>query len=84
MDFLRGDRVLSYGTAAHRGGLTLTSTDENGEFQVGDLVAGVRNYFAFWPLTSNEIHYVPVDGLKPDEVRDLGTVKPIVLKEQRP
>ncbi len=82
MDFLRGDRVLSYGTAARRGGLTLTSTDENGEFQVGDLVAGVRNYIAFWPPTSKETHYLPVDGLKPGEVRDLGTVNPIVLTDQ--
>jgi beta-lactamase regulating signal transducer with metallopeptidase domain len=83
MDFLRGDRVMSYGTAAHRGGLTLTNTDENGEFEVGDLLAGVKNYVAFWPLTSNEIHYIPVDGLKPGEARDLGSVKPIVLTEKR-
>jgi hypothetical protein len=82
MDFLRGDRVMSYGTAAHRGGLTLTTTDDKGEFEVGDLVAGVRHYIAFWPLTSNEIHYIPVDGLKPGEARDLGSVKPIMLRER--
>jgi hypothetical protein len=82
MDFLRGDRVLSYGTAAHRGGLTVTNTDEKGEFEVGDLMAEVRNYIAFWPPTSKETHYISVDGLKPGEVRDLGTVKPIVLTDQ--
>ena len=76
--------MLSYGIAARRGGLTLTKTNENGEFEVGDLLAGVRNYVAFSPLTSNEIHYIPLDGLKPGEVRDLGTVKPIVLTEQQP
>ena len=82
MDFLRGDRVMSYGTATRSGGFNLTKTNEDGEFEVGDLLAGVRNYVAFWPLTSNEIRYIPVDGLEPGEARDLASVRPIVLTEQ--
>jgi hypothetical protein len=84
MDFLRGDRVLSYGTAARRGDLTLTNTDEKGGFEVSDLMAGVRNYLAFWPLTSKEVHYISIDTLQPGEVRDLGAVKPVVLTEHQP
>ena len=82
MDFLRGDRVMSYGTATRSGGFNLTKTNEDGEFEIGDLLAGVRNYVAFWPLTSNEIRYIPVDGLEPGEARDLASVRPIVLTEQ--
>jgi beta-lactamase regulating signal transducer with metallopeptidase domain len=84
MDFLRGDRVLSYGTAARRGDLTLTNTDEKGEFEVSDLMAGARNYLAFWPLTSKEVHYISIDPLQPGEVRDFGAVKPVVLTEHQP
>ena len=76
--------MLSYGTAAQRGGLTLTHTDDKGEFEVSDLMVGAKNYLAFWPLTSNEVHYISIGPLQPGEVRDLGVVKPVVLTEQQP
>ncbi len=83
MDFLREARVLDYGRAARRGGLWLTKTNDNGEFEADDLVAGVRHYIAFRLLSSAEVHYVPLEPLRPGEVRDLGAVKPIVLKERQ-
>jgi beta-lactamase regulating signal transducer with metallopeptidase domain len=84
MEFLRGARLMDYGRAARRGGLWLTKTNDEGEFKVDDLVAGVRHYIAFDPLSSAEVQYIPVEPLRPGEVRDLGKVKPIVLTDRNP
>jgi hypothetical protein len=80
MDFLVQSRLLDYGFAARREGSE--KTNDEGEFTVSGLVAGVRHYIAVWPPSSKEVQYIPVDPLRPGEVRDLGAVKPIVLTDQ--
>lgn len=80
MDFLVQDQMLSYSIAGQRGRYDGVKTNDRGEFEVRDLVAGVTNYLA--PLiSSNRTEYIPIEPLRPGEVRDLGAVKSIVLKE---
>ena len=84
MDFLRGDRISDYGMVTTSGGSDLRKTGDEGEFEVSDLMAGVRNYLTFSRLSSKEVQYIAIDPLRPGEVRDLGAIKPIVLAEQQP
>ena len=80
-EFLVMDHMLSYSVAGQRGRFDGAKTNEQGEFEVRDLMAGVTNYLA--PLiSSNRTEYIPIDPFRPGEVRDLGAVKPIVLTDQ--
>jgi beta-lactamase regulating signal transducer with metallopeptidase domain/protocatechuate 3,4-dioxygenase beta subunit len=81
MDFLVMDQLLSYSVAGQRGRYDGVKTNDQGEFEVRDLVPGVTNYLA--PLiSSNRTEFVSIEPLRPGEVRDLGAVKPIVLTSE--
>jgi hypothetical protein len=83
MDFLVSDQMLSYSIAGQRGRYDGVQTNDQGEFEIRDLMAGVKNYLA--PLiSSNRVEYYPIEPLRPGEVRDLGAVKPILLTERNP
>jgi beta-lactamase regulating signal transducer with metallopeptidase domain len=84
MDFLRGARLVSYSSATRRGYLGRPHTNDEGDFEIGSLIAGARTYLAFGPAASDEIHYIVVDPLEPGEDRDLGAIKPHLLIEQQP
>ncbi len=79
MVFLACDQIMSLGLADQRGEAGPT-TNDRGEFLVPGIVPGSRNYLVLLN-SSNRVEYVPIDPLEPGEVRDLGTVKPIVLTE---
>ena len=79
MGFLVEDQTLSYSIAGQRGNYHEARTNDQGEFEVRDLMAGVTNYLATL-ISSNGSELIPIEPLRPGEVRELGAVKPVVLK----
>ncbi len=75
------DHTLSYSVAGQSGNFYALKTNDQGEFEVRDLMAGVTNYLALI-ISSNRAEYIPIEPLRPGEVRDLGAVKPIVLRAE--
>jgi beta-lactamase regulating signal transducer with metallopeptidase domain len=80
-EFLVEDHVLSYGLASQGGNRSDGKTDDQGGFELRDLMAGVTNYVSFY-VASNRVEYYPIEPLRPGEARDLGAIKPVVLTEQ--
>ena len=79
MVFLASDLIMSMGLAAQRGEAG-PRTNDQGEFLVAGIVPGARHYLVLLN-SSNQVEYLPIDPLQPGEVRDLGVVKSILLRD---